>query len=176
MKTIEYVTNVAVILMAITVGTVYFKDYSRRSERVAKSAGYEQTLRGKTVKLPALHQGSRSLGVVLALSTRCEFCEKNAAFYRKLSQSKSGESFTLIASVPQTLEAARQYLDARRIEPDQIVAGAGAVPVPGTPTIMLVDSGGVVKDAWVGVLDQSREKEVIKKIREYCGSCVTVSE
>ena len=71
--------------------------------------------------------------LVMVLQSDCPYCEQSLPFYRSLK------------SLP------------RESDDLQIVI----VAPPGTPTLLLVDRDGVIEAAWMGLLDQSREAEVL---------------
>jgi len=40
-----------------------------------------------------------------------------------------------------------------------------SIKVSGTPTLLLVDSAGHIRDAWVGQLQPEQEQEVVDKVK-----------
>jgi thioredoxin-related protein len=103
--------------------------------------------------------------LVFALSTQCHFCKESAPFYRRLRQDLGG-SIKMIAVLPQSVAEAQQYLEAEGVRFDQVrqLAPAG-VGVRGTPTILLVDSRGIVSRVWTGRLQEEEEEQVLSVLR-----------
>lgn len=57
-----------------------------------------------------------------------------------------------------------RYLSEQGVPRDGIInASLSDVNVSGTPTLLLVDNTGHIKNVWVGKLDANREKEVMQK-------------
>lgn len=52
----------------------------------------------------------------------------------------------------------------RHVADGATVVGPGALPVRGTPTLLLVDSEGAVEAAWTGLLSPEREAEVLAAV------------
>jgi hypothetical protein len=87
----------------------------------------------------------------LAISTQCHFCKDSTPFYRKL-QEQMGNVKT-VAVLPQPVSEAEQYLSGEGVHVDQVKqAKMSGIGVSGTPTMLLVNSAGVVtKDmGWKG--------------------------
>jgi len=118
-------------------------------------------------QIKAVLPAGTSRALVVAVAPGCHFCNESMSFYKQLLDQRNQKSSPVrfIAAVPN---------DAAKTEEAQKFATAGAQPdslvhldfntikVPGTPTLMLVDNDGKVLDVWVGKLDESGEKEVLK--------------
>ncbi len=104
--------------------------------------------------------------LVMALSTTCHFCAESTPFYQKLVGQKTGRSdVRLVAVMPQPVEDARHYLTEHAISVDEVrQASLNSIKVRGTPTLLLVDNGGVVVRSWVGKLPPDKEKEVVDAV------------
>ena len=103
--------------------------------------------------------------VVLALSTTCRFCTESAGFYRELSRECKKQHIHLVAVLPQPVDEAEAYLKGESVEVDEIKqASFAGLQVSGTPTLLIIDNKGVVKNVWYGKLADSGEKEVLAKL------------
>ena len=68
--------------------------------------------------------------------------------------------------MPQEAAQARQYLTNHEIQLNDIKQlGLGSLGVTGTPTLILVDTNGVVIGWWVGKLSPTQEAEVLAKLK-----------
>jgi hypothetical protein len=103
---------------------------------------------------------------LVALSTNCHYCTESAPFYQKLQQQKPGD-LRLVAVLPQTVEQSRVYLNKLGVVIGDVVQSPlGAVGVSGTPSLILIDQGGAVRDSWVGKLSEAEATKVISQINE----------
>ncbi len=105
--------------------------------------------------------------MVLALSNKCHFCTESAPFYQRLSgELTQRENVRLVAVFPQEVSEAQQYLSGLGVQIGDIrKATLNSIGVNGTPTLIIVDSNGKVKQSWVGRLSAERESEVLRHVQ-----------
>jgi alkyl hydroperoxide reductase subunit AhpC len=58
-----------------------------------------------------------------------------------------------------------KYLSPQKISPDVTYQVTKASGLTGTPTLMIVDGGGVVRHALVGALTPGQEEEVLRFVK-----------
>jgi thioredoxin-related protein len=120
-------------------------------------------------QLKAVVPAGSQRALVVALSPACHFCDESMTFYKRIlnerDQRRSPVKFiAAVAAEDMKIEEA-QKLATAGAQPDSLVQlNFGAVKVPGTPTLMLVDNEGKVLDVWVGKLDASRQQEVLNAL------------
>jgi hypothetical protein len=104
--------------------------------------------------------------LIIALSAGCGFCAESAPFYRKILDRVAGlRGIRVIAALPQDEQQARQYLQSLQVPVQEIKqASLADLGVKGTPTLLLVDGHGIVKEFWVGRLPGPKEQEVLDRI------------
>lgn len=108
--------------------------------------------------------GAGAKTLVMALDSDCVFCQQSMPFYRRLLEADRADTQIVVATSPDD-RAIIDYLATERVNPDTVVfVEPGTLPVPGTPTLLLVDDQGLITHAWVGLLDDYREAEVISSI------------
>jgi thioredoxin-related protein len=160
-KKIELAANLAIIVVACLLATVLVKSYL-----LAKPINQQVTnLQSPRVAQPTVsslninwNQNRQTL--ILAVSSNCHFCSESAPFYKKLSQNK-GDTH-LVAVLPQTVEEGRKYLEKLGVSVDEVrQSSLDQIGVNGTPTLLLVDGSGVVKQFWVGRLPSDQEAVVL---------------
>jgi len=67
--------------------------------------------------------------------------------------------------LPQPVNEARSYLDNLGVQIAVVEqAPLASVGVTATPTLIMVNSEGVITDSWIGQLPPELEKEVISKL------------
>jgi thioredoxin-related protein len=118
-------------------------------------------------QLKAVLPAGTERALVVAVSPGCHFCDESMPFYKQLLEQRNqkGSPVKVIAAVPaETMKAEEsQKLAGAGAQPDSLVQlDFAAVKVAGTPTVLHVDNDGKVLDVWVGKLDESGEKEVLK--------------
>jgi len=98
------------------------------------------------------------------LRSDCPFCDQSKPFYEQLAK-RDRTGVQIVVAAPRgdaDIESYRPVL-----EPDSIVfVEPGVLPVSGTPTLLLVDSDGLVEAAWIGLLGSDRQKEVLTAVFE----------
>jgi hypothetical protein len=64
------------------------------------------------------------------------------------------------------VETNRQYLVANGLKVDNIVTldDAGITRIPSTPTVVLIDKGGLVVKAWVGVMGSAEQSDLRSRL------------
>lgn len=164
-KRIELFANVAIIIVAILLGIVLAQRYLLPTH--PSSADVESTpiQPGTMLAIPGVdwHKSNRTL--VMVLSTNCHFCSESAPFYQRLAQERAKhKDVSLIAVMPQSLDAAQKYLSDHGITVDEIrQAPPGAAHAKGTPTLIMVDQTGSVVASWIGKLPSVKELEVLNR-------------
>jgi hypothetical protein len=173
-KKIELIANLAVIVVACLLAIVLVKNYLFTRGRVNEPANTRQSENqsvrtenqlGKGIHLSSLDvdwkQSNQTL--VLAISSTCHFCTDSAVFYQALVQSK--KNARVVAVLPQPVEEGRAYLEKLGVSVDEIrQLPLDEIGVRGTPTLLLVDTSGVVKDFWVGKLSPEKETDVLSRL------------
>jgi hypothetical protein len=167
LKKIELLANVAIIVVALLLGAVLVKRNlpSPRHQPAAPPRAAIQP--GTKIQLPGVDWGASEQTLLLALSERCHFCSESAGFYQRLVREKSQpDSPRIIAVLPQEVSRGQSYLTNLGVAVDDVKQSAmSVIGVSGTPTIILVDRTGVVKESWVGKLPPEREAEVLHRLR-----------
>lgn len=94
------------------------------------------------------------------------FCAESGDFYRRLAkQIQMHQEVHLVAILPQPVDIGVAYLRQLHLPfADVHQVAIDAIPISGTPTILLVNSSGTVERAWIGKLPADREAEVMKEV------------
>jgi thioredoxin-related protein len=126
-------------------------------------AGVGTSLKGR---VPGVDWSANGRTLVLAISSTCHFCKDSEPFYRKLRQ-ELGKGIKMVAVLPQPVTEAEQYLKNDGVAVDQVKqVSMGALGVRGTPTMLLVDKGGMVTKVWTGRLQPEQEEQVLSFLRK----------
>lgn len=170
LKKIELLANVSIVVIALLLGTVLVKRYLSVPDSPAAAAApaspAAKIQSGTKLPLPGMDWGRSEQNLVLVLSDTCRFCTESAEFYQRLAQErgKSGGA-RLIAVLPQDVGRGQTYLNNLRVAVDEVRQSTlGALSVRGTPTLIMVNREGVVKESWVGKLKPEQEAEVLSRL------------
>ncbi len=92
------------------------------------------------------------------------FCTESAPIFQQLSQ-KSGKTFKIVAVLPESVSASHQYLEGHGAHVDQIKQmPLDKIGVTGTPSMLLIDSSGRVKQTWFGKLPADEQAQALTSI------------
>jgi hypothetical protein len=152
-KKIELVANLAILIVSCLLAVVLVKAY------FLNEAPKEVTSMPSVASLD-IPWNQNGPTLILALSKNCRFCTESAPFYKQLSQSKRNTH--LVALLPQSVAEGREYLEKLGVSVDEVKQfSLDKIGVNGTPTLLLVDTSGVVKNSWVGKLSPEQEATVL---------------
>jgi len=162
-KKLEIAANLAVIVLAVVIGSVFLRDRFARPGPDPNEVKVGDQLPG----LHAYNWKAHDRTLVLALRSGCHFCEASMPFYRKLAQLEQSNhtGVHLIAMFTDDPAIVRQVVETQQLT-IEVVPGfeLGQVKVQATPTLMLVDEQGRVSKVWMGELPAAEEAEVIAAI------------
>lgn len=164
-KKIEAAANVAIIVVALLLGGVLVKRFLLPGAEPARAD--PRVPAGTKATLPGVDWAKNGRTLVLVLSRDCRFCTESAPFYRRLAGEAGGRSdIRLVAVFPQTVEEGREYLDGLGVNVHEVMQAApSSTGAGGTPTLILVDGGGVVRNSWVGKLAAPEESDVLDQVK-----------
>jgi len=174
-RKLEAIANVAVVIAAVVLCSIAIKKYllpTLRKEVVATqtsialpAAPQKRSIApGTRISLPEVDWSKSKLSVLLALSTKCHFCSESAPFYQQLQQAMP-KNVAVVTVLPQTVDDSKPYVNKLGLSSSRVVQSTlASVNVSGTPTLMLIDQNGVVKDSWIGKLSDQEIKNVLERI------------
>ena len=188
-RALEIATNLSIIVVALVGTTVLIKNYLLRPNVPATSenkpvAVDRSALRpqenprpdrpaptgpatGTQISVPGVNWSDSEETVLLALSSRCHYCTESAPFYQKLTRELAAQkNVRVVAVFPQEVGQGKKYLDDLNVPVTQVIqAQLDSLGVKGTPTLLIVDKSGTVRQSWVGRLTAERETEVLSRIK-----------
>jgi hypothetical protein len=159
MKYLDRVANIAVIVaVAIFLILVIRGEFPRR---ISPSTNRAAALVGKTISLPGVRFSTKNDTLLLGISESCHFCKESIPWYKQLTGQVQGK-VDVIAVLPQTQVEAENFIRSEGLSGTKVVsANLGSIGVLATPTLLLVDSTGRVKDAWIGRQDEVGQQKVL---------------
>ncbi|HEU4712052.1 MAG TPA: hypothetical protein VFS76_10835 [Pyrinomonadaceae bacterium] len=164
-KYLEVATNVAVLLVAVALlGTLVATKLGSTPK-----PSFERGLQKGDVmpNLPSISYEATPRTLVMVLSTTCNYCTESLPFYKRVieEQYKVHKQLSVVAVFPNSKTEVNDYVQRNRLEIKTVAEVLpGDLAVGGTPTLILVDAAGRVKEAWLGKLSPADEAEVIRAL------------
>ena len=172
-KTLETIANIVVILVAVLAGALLIKNNFFKAPLAR-----QENLAGRTISLNEIDIGATKATVLLALSPKCRFCDESAPFYRRLGSLKTspGSGFQTVGVFGEPVETGKEYLTKEGLSTDAVVSRPLAdLGVQGTPTLLVVNNKGKIVQSWIGLLNETEQKEVLDVLRTL-GACDCLTE
>jgi hypothetical protein len=167
-KKIEVLANISIIVVALLACVLLVQNLlpSITGRPTPKATALAPPV-GATISLPGVEWGLRNGNILLILSTKCHFCADNAPFYKALvNEAKKRGNVDLIAIFPQTVGESEIYLRGLGLAIDKVVqASLSSVGARGTPTLVLIDNKGKVKNTWMGRISPDKQSEVLRQLQ-----------
>jgi len=165
MKHLEKLANIAIIIgvavFLFVVARNHFTPTAVIGTQQSQPDASAKALVGKTIAIPGVLYPLAHNTLILAISKTCHYCKESQPFYRKLAAAAGGR-FDLVAVLPQAKDEAKEYLQESSVPVKQVVSvNLDSIGVHATPTLLLVNASGLVKEAWVGLLDDESQTKVL---------------
>jgi hypothetical protein len=159
-KKVEVVANCSIVLVAILLAVVLVKGYFIAPKQVNTISP------GAKIPIANVDWSAQGETLVLALQKGCHFCAESAPFYRRLAgEAAQHGKVRLLAVLPGELTESKAYLESLGVPVTEMRrVPLSAIPVRGTPTLILVDHNGVVKRVWIGQLPPEQQAEVLAAV------------
>lgn len=163
---LEVTTNVAVVVVAIVVLSVFALTFFNHYQKTQVQAGLQ---RGQKLdRLPVATKNNAAQTLLVVMNTTCHYCSESIPFYNQLveTQHNTNNTTAIIAVFPNSENEVKEYVRQNQLNITTIAASIDfkALHVAGTPTIILIDNSGKIRDFWVGKLSKDEEQQVIKAV------------
>jgi hypothetical protein len=159
-KPLEVLLNVAIVVLTIVVIYSFVSPRLRSKPDGAPPVGSRLEISGVT---PKDHRST----LVMVLQIGCKYCKESAEFYRKLFEARgAGSDPHFIAVVPAAeLTDSTKYLSDSGIPADHVLnISMTQLNVAFTPTLLLLDESGTIRERWIGKVPAGKEHEVMDRI------------
>ena len=156
-KKLRVAVDIAIVLAAITLATLVVYRYFFNTVPTSPVIGARVLLEG-------VDWSSKKATIVLVLDKDCRFCTLSVPFYQRLVKvADVNDELQLVAVTPDDTSAGRSYLNSLGVSIANIKQSAlSDLNVPGTPTVLAVDSNGRITDSWVGTLNGEQELSLLR--------------
>ena len=162
---IQVVANVCVIAAALlfvcSISWLFLRQY------ISMRVSHSSISKGTKITLPEFNWSLSSQSLLLVLSTECKYCSASTPFYRRLvNQARLTLKTRLLAIFPQAVNESREYFAKHDVKLDTVrQAVPASLGVKGTPTLILVDTNGVVIQSWDGMVPPEVENEILALLK-----------
>lgn len=161
---VEFAANVSIIAVSVLLAVVLIRQQLTVRTVYPENIESQASHLGSKVTVAGIDWNQNRQTLLLAISSTCRYCTESSDFYKRLL--KERVDTRIVAVMPQEPTAAKQYLDKHAIPLNETKQLAlSALGVTGTPTLILVDTKGVVTGWWVGKLTSIQEAEVLAKLK-----------
>lgn len=164
-RSIEMVTNVAILLVALLLGGMLVQRQFFPAWTPGRPALPEEIVVGTKLTVPGVTWSQAQKTLLIAVRPGCSYCTASAPFYRRLIEEAQGQARLLVVSGV-TEDETKTYLRELDLPLDEVKqVPMEKVGVIGTPTLILVDRNGAVVDSWVGQLPPDQETKVLDRLK-----------
>jgi len=104
--------------------------------------------------------------LVVALGLSCGYCAASMPFYRRLTtEVQKRRDIQFVAALSTNEPAAREYLLKQHLAVTSLtLLPLSRLGVQGTPTILLIDNEGRIRQHWLGKLTATEESAVLSSL------------
>lgn len=169
-KKLETLANVAIIISSVLFGAIviyrYFSSYQTLQPLIDSRPHRVEN----NTKLPLknIDWSRHEKNFVVVFSMTCRFCIESIEFYKQLAKlGAERDNIRIIVVTPHPVVEAREFFRDKGVNIDEIVhADLADLSINATPTLLLIDQNGKVKDSWIGKLNLEKEKTIIYQLFE----------
>lgn len=165
-RRIETGANISVIVLTALFGWTVIRGGITRPSPTSKVAqeGPKAGMDLNRGPLKGVNWSVNGRTLVLGLQTTCHFCTESGPFFQKLQPTAAGAT-RIIAVLPQGVDDSKKYLEKLGVRVDEVrSAPLSDIGVSGTPTLLLADDKGTVRNIWIGKLGEDRQPDVLSAI------------
>lgn len=125
------------------------------------------SLDGKRLDVEGLDWREGKTSLILAISSHCRYCIADAPFYKQITNEDQLSKVKVVVISADEAAPLQQFLQANSIRTDKVLLRPlTLIGVSSTPTLLVVDSGGVVRGTFIGALDAGGQAAVRDRLRK----------
>jgi len=162
---LETTTTIAVLLVAALILGSFLATQFRKPATVQAGLTVGKSL----TEIPGVSYSAAQRTMLLALSTKCAYCEKGIPFFKELirANQQSNKPFKLIAVFPDRPAEVQEYLHNNGLNIEaRAEVRLNEMSIPGTPTLILIGPDRTIENFWVGEVSQPTQQRVLQMLTE----------
>jgi len=167
---IETLANAGILIVCVLIVLLFLSRKEFWLHKASSGSTDEVHFVGKKIAdVPGYHWANHPETLVLAIRKGCPYCEASLPFYKQLSglEHQGKIHAHLLAVMPDGSSTGNEELHGQGIDIDGVFSQPlASIQVLGTPTLLLLDASGKVKNAWVGQLSPVAETEVVAALEK----------
>lgn len=122
---------------------------------------------GSRLRISAIEFSNRPLTLLLVSSPYCHFCLASKSFHNRLFTQGEREGIPVFLAVPER-SSSEAYSSEFHLPPGRLKEWKEMpVSVEGTPTLLAINSSGIVSQLWIGQLTSEEESSVLDLLRRF---------
>lgn len=146
---IEFVAQIVIAIAVLVVAGIVVKRHVFPERRAPPNS--QSISAGEQLHLPDVDWKQNQKSLVFFLKKDCRYCTSSAPLYRQLTEEALKQNVKSLALFPHTADEAKAYLELIQVSVDEIrIVPFSSYKIAGTPTVLFVNSTGVVEGIWVG--------------------------
>ncbi len=103
--------------------------------------------------------------LVLVTSSKCPYCRASMPFYKSLTAAAHAAGVRVVGIAAEEVGVHREFLNVNGLYVDDVTSVRDiGIHVSGTPTLILVDSHGIVRASWEGQLSPNKESQTLRLV------------
>jgi hypothetical protein len=168
MSNLERLTHIALIALCCVAG------YTLLRQHISTQQPVDSVREGERLSVTGYDWAQANTTALLAINSRCHFCEDSLPFYRTLGNvaRHAKGSFRVIAVSTEPSETLTVYLQNHSVDLQGVYKySLSKLGIRGTPTVLVLDRNGVVRSVFSGKLDRAREGQLMSRIALLCSEC-----
>ena len=163
-KTRANIELTAQVVIAIAVVIAAGALVKRTFFPASASSNLQRINAGEHLNIANVDWAQNQKSLVFFLKKDCPYCSSSAPFYRQLIDDANKRNVKCLAVFPNTPDDAHKYLQYIDLPIENVQTGSlAAYKITGTPTVLFVDSQGIVRSTWFGAAPE-REQEMRDKL------------
>ena len=164
-RKLETATNIAILLTCVLASTVLVRKLNLF--RLGNNNAIYALKTGDVIPPPwGVRPRANETTVVAVVRSTCRFCTASIPFYREVMltgrRASSSRPVRFVVVSDETSAVTAAYLSSHGLSGAQIIsAPAATLRVAGTPTLLVVDESGIIRDRRVGQLSLEMQREFL---------------